>query len=886
MTEQASENIYRYWGKARPSGEGGPTCHLLPYHCLDVVVVGHTWWQASEVIRNRFMTTGKLDETEAKAWVLFFIAMHDLGKFDVRFQLKARDVALSLWDGFTSADSGQSRSYYHGDYSLYWFFQDLDERFQWANWLGNEERWDVWKPLIQSVAGHHGVIPDYPEGTLPAADGTVIVHDRQARLSFILSMETLLLKPAKLSLNDLPPACDLDFLAGFCAICDWLGSAEKNSKGEPRFSYVEEQDIPLDEYLESRLPIAEQMLAESGLIRQTTSKGGMRNLFPNYEARQVQTLVDDLPLQAGFTLIEAPTGSGKTEAALAYASRLLAKGLAESIIFALPTQATANAMLKRLIAISERLYENTNVVLAHGKARFQEVFIDLKKAGERQTAQDVKFEKEASVQCAQWLSLSRKRVFLGQIGVCTVDQVLISALPVKHKFVRSFGLGKSVLIIDEVHAYDSYMYGLLEAVLKRQRAMGGSAILLSATLPLHQRESLTSTWGGDVSLLKENDHYPLITHVADAAPSFFALPDQEQKTLEEHPKQVHIHCRELCDMQADEVLLTEIIQAAKAGANVVFICNLVADAQRFAKRLREISPIEVDLFHSRFRFKDRQFKEDAVLSSYGKEGPRKRGAILVATQVVEQSLDLDFDWMITQLCPMDLLFQRLGRLHRHERDRPEGFESAKCTVILPEAHDYQVHALIYGVKDAPNTRVLWRTEQLLATKGECVLSFPQAYRPMIERVYQETPWDDEPDEIQEAHELFETHMGVARSLARQIASSDTHFEDSDGRISSLTRDGEMSLNVVPVTGQGQKRCFLEGGNIAEIEEWRLLEEISLNTVPVPAAWEYGLPKAKEGVIYLPMIEIRSGLWQNEGKKYTWRYSVENGLERVKHESIK
>ncbi len=885
MPDQITGNFYRYWGKASPSEGSEALCHLLPYHCLDVVSVGQLWWQASETIRNRFMITANLNAPQAKAWVLFFLSLHDLGKFDVRFQLKAKDLALSLWSGFSSADSGQSSTYYHGDFSLYWFFQDLNERFQWDNWLGEDERWDIWNPLIQAVSGHHGVIPEYLEGSTPSAADVVITHDRQARLSFILSMETLFLKPVALSLEDLPPVFDVDFLAGFCAVCDWLGSAEKNTLGEDRFFYVEKPDIPLQDYFESRCPIAEQILAESGLIQKTTNKGGMRNLFPNYAPRQVQTLVDDLPQKPGFTLIEAPTGSGKTEAALAYASRLLAAGVAESIVFALPTQATANAMLDRLIKVSECLYEKSNLVLAHGKARFQKVFIDLKKVSADQSFQDLNFETEASVQCAQWLAQSRKRVFLGQIGVCTVDQVLISALPVKHKFVRSFGLGKSILIVDEVHAYDSYMYGLLEAVLKRQRAMGGSAILLSATLPLHQRESLLSAWGGDATVLKENDRYPLITHIADAASSFFPLSKQEQNRLEADPKQVKIHCRTLKEMKPDEALFNQVIQAAESGANVVLIFNLVAEAQHAAERLREMSDIAVDLFHSRFRFKDRQLKEETVLSAYGKGESRKRGAILVATQVVEQSLDLDFDWMITQLCPMDLFFQRLGRLHRHKRERPEGFESARCTILIPEDHDYQVHALIYGVKDAPNTRVLWRTEQLLSEKKETTLSFPQVYRPMIERVYQAEPWHDEPDEIQEAYAQFEIHMGVAWDCARRIASSDTHFDDSDGRVSSLTRDGEMSLNVVPVTGKGKKRCFLEGKALAEIEEWQLLEEINLNTVPVPASWEHYLPRTQEGVIWLPMTKIQSGLWRCEREKYTWNYSLANGLERIKHEPI-
>jgi CRISPR-associated endonuclease/helicase Cas3 len=174
-------------------------------------------------------------------------------------------------------------------------------------------------------------------------------------------------------------------------------------------------------------------------------------------------------------------------------------------------------MLKRLESIASVLFPggDANLVLAHGKARYNPDFITLQEVVRPHTAQA---HEEALVQCAEWLAQSRKRVFLGQIGVCTVDQVLISVLPVKHKFVRGFGIGKSVLIIDEVHAYDSYMYGLLAAVLEQQQTAGGSAILLSATLPYQQRQQLANTWQPKASLEMQAP-YPLITHLGSGSAS-------------------------------------------------------------------------------------------------------------------------------------------------------------------------------------------------------------------------------------------------------------------------------------------------------------------------------------------------------------------------------
>jgi len=483
------------------------------------------------------------------------------------------------------------------------------------------------------------------------------------------------------------------------------------------------------------------------------------------------------------------------------------------------------------------------------------------------------------VQCSEWLSQSRKRVFLGQVGVCTVDQVLISVLPVKHKFVRSFGLGKSVLIVDEVHAYDSYMYGLLEGVLKKQKQMHGSAILLSATLPHHQKKSLASAWGGMLEMAEDEEPYPLMTHVVQKKSTFFQLSKHEQESLEQTARQVDIDVVESSDMQFDDGLLDQVVQAAMVGANVVLICNLVADAQNTAMRLREFGEVTVDLFHSRFRFCDRRDKETTVLNDYGKGDHRKQGGILVATQVVEQSLDLDFDWMLTQLCPMDLLFQRFGRLHRHERLRPNGFESPRCSVIVPVDQDYALHKLIYGNRDAPNARVLWRTETLL--RQHSLLRFPDVYRPLIERVYQDEVWADEPESIQDEYERFESCEIATRATSLQLMNSHPNFEDSDSRVALLTRDGEMSLNVVPVAGQGKQRTLLDGQRVSAIDDWKLLEALSMNTVPVPASWKRkGLPQEKEGIVWLPMEKQEDQSWLYVNDKIALTYTVERGLERM------
>ena len=854
--------LFRYWGKAKPDREDGPQYHPLPYHCLDVAAVGQSWWDKSPFIRRAFAQDAP--EDHARAWVLFFLALHDLGKFDIRFQLKARNALESLRPDFdfSAVSTRDSESYYHGPAGYAWFAQGYQAIFGIPQ-IKNRTHFECWKEWLAAVAGHHGIVPRDGQGS--TIDGrfateTVKAHDRSARLEWFKALEELFLTPAGFSLQDIPlPASPL--LAGFCAVCDWLGS-----NAEPGFfEYDDKRHDILQDYWELRLPIAEKALAMTGLVQAPLHTGGFTTLY-EFKPREVQTLIDDLSPTPSLTLIEAPTGSGKTETALAYASRLLAAGLAENMIFALPTQATANAMLTRLEQVAGILFpEAANVILAHGKARYNPHFDALKQQAKHMTAQG---KESATMHCAEWLAQSRKRVFLGQIGVCTVDQVLLSVLPVKHAFVRGFGLGKSMLIVDEVHAYDSYMYGLLAEVLQRQRETGGSAILLSATLPYHQRQMLAQSWGGDV---EQTADYPLITQISvngQRAPSP-VLPEQEKPD----ERTVKLALYSAPDMLPDAVLLEEILAAARVGAKVAVICNLVADAQSVAQRLREQTTIPVDIFHSRYRFLDRQDKEEEVLQRYGKK--RKAGGrILVATQVVEQSLDLDFDWMVTQLCPMDLLFQRLGRLHRHKRQRPNGFESPRCIVLTADKDNYGGSEAIYC------KAILWRTQQLLQEHTE--LLFPNVYRPLIEQVYDEAPWKNEPEAITEA---LNEHLGRAMAnrheALRLVRTAINPFDDEDEKVTVLTRAGEMNLNVLLTTEDGQSSLSVLEAQLDQLEDWEQAEIVALHSVPVPASWRNDLPPAKDGPIRLPMHETENGLLRGETHTAHYIYSQDFGLIKEK-----
>ncbi len=867
MTEKL---YYKYWGKASSDNDSGASYHLLPYHCLDVAAVADQWWLHSSSLRRQFTQAMQVEtEGQAYSWVLFFVALHDLGKLDIRFQWKAKETAIELQPDLLENIRQVNTGYYHGDAGYAWFLYESKSYGFNSSIAAQASEW-----MIQ-VAGHHGVIPvnRQDKQQVSGVSPLLIARDWQARIDWISDLKQLF----SVDLNAIPENIP-QLIAGFCSICDWIGSSVEY------FNYETKSDITLKEYFDSRTDNAKHALKGFGILSQLTANNTLETLFPLYatdgslyKPRGLQTLTSKLSLEQNLTLIEAPTGSGKTETALVYAANLLHQGFADSIIFALPTQATANAMLDRLEAMAGNLFvEGANVVLAHGKSSFRlEKILDIHK----ETAQG---QEEATQQAMRWLTASKKRAFLGQIGVCTIDQVLLSVLPVKHKFVRSFGIQKSVLIVDEVHAYDSYMYGLLEAVLKRQYEAGGSTLLLSATLPQQQREALARSWGD--AKIEITKTYPLITQVyADKTSQSFQILDVSQLP---EPREVHLEAWVLADLQFTDDSLQEIITVAKQGVKVAVICNLVADAQDLAMRLKEragIDGIEVDLFHSRFRFIDRQQKEETVKALYGKDNAKRAvgGRILVATQVVEQSLDLDFDWMITQLCPVDLLFQRMGRLHRHARDkseRPINFAEPRCVVIVPEQEGkYGNSQYVYK-----NTRVLWRTEQFVSKSVSVI--FPEAYRDWIEQVYQDEAWQDEAPTMTATYEKYKDEVQfVAKITANMVTELQTKpLSDEDDRASTLTRDGEMSLTVLPVVEKSGKTYTLEGEWI-DGESKRYWEQVSLNSVCVPDTWKHLFVNAskKDGVIYLVMQKTEEDAWQVELEKDHLLYSVQQGLERKK-----
>ncbi len=378
-------------------------------------------------------------------------------------------------------------------------------------------------------------------------------------------------------------------------------------------------------------------------------------------------------------IMEAPMGEGKTEAAMLMTDRLFEMGVVDNFYFALPTMATSNAMferIKRMMANEAFFDKDASLVLAHGKRDLIKTFTQILTANPSE-GDDETENLSALKMCNEFFASSHKRSLLANAGVGTVDQAMSSVLGAKHHWVKLFGLSNSVLIIDEVHAYDAYMLRILERLLQWLRVLGTHVILLSATLTVQTRKDLIEAFSKRKieapSAIEENPFqaaeedpmaYPLITHVYREGDAYKTnlIPNDHMKDSERDVRFKWV-------TQKDQII-ESIVQFVQNGAQVCLILNTVGKAQEFFEILSQDSRIQNPLlFHSRFQLTDRNEIEETVESIFGKEGQAKRGEIghvLVATQVVEQSLDVDFDVMLSELAPIDLLLQRVGRLHRHQ----------------------------------------------------------------------------------------------------------------------------------------------------------------------------------------------------------------------------
>lgn len=669
----------------KSSIERGVPSHPAVYHMLDVAAVA-----------ERLIEPFDVDRRLREAMVLL-IALHDLGKISESFRRMLED--------------GTHQTFRHWELTEVLLFETDPH-------LGARLGGDPWvrQTLYAAVAGHHGRPSKRQLGGLlykgkrPRDYRLALEAIGTARVDAAATVEafcTLWPDAALGALTEDQAAALSWWLPGLCTAADWIGSNIRWF--EPEVAHVD-----LAEYLDRARIIAQRAVACAGLAGAETR--GTR-LF-DFALRPMQTACVDVALTEGpmLAVIEDETGAGKTEAALLLAQRMLLAGKGRGLFVALPTMATADAMFRRAAKVMGRLFGNrTTLTLAHGRAGLSVEFQDIVGAQVRS---------EDDVTCTDWLAESRRRALLADVGVGTVDQALLSVLPVRFQTLRHFGLSSKILIVDEVHELgEPYIGSELEALLRMHRAAGGSAILLTATLPMAQRMRLLSVYGG----MSDCRAYPALTVAGGAA-----VTDLPQAI---GPKgAIRVERLALAD-DAVEVLAGN----AGQGAACVWVRNAVDDAIAAVAALRERG-IEAQLLHARFALCDRKRIETEIVARAGKDGHGRAGFVVVGTQVLESSLDLDFDVMVSDLAPMAALIQRAGRLWRHMDLRPASSRPVPAPVLRvlspdPDAvtderwlHDVLDRgAYVYSAADQ------WRTARVLFDTAS--IEAPSGLRALIEAVH-------------------------------------------------------------------------------------------------------------------------------------------------------
>lgn len=380
----------------------------------------------------------------------------------------------------------------------------------------------------------------------------------------------------------------------------------------------------------------------------------------------------------GIIILEAPMGIGKTEAALCAVEQLAYKNRRNGLFFGLPTQATSNGIFPRIIdwlnSVKKDSEDTVSLRLVHGKAYLNDQFLSLAKGINMDDAED------GSIIVNEWFS-GRKTTSLDDFVVGTVDQFLMVALKQKHLALRHLGFSKKVVIIDEVHAYDAYMSQYLLEATEWMGAYRVPVVILSATLPEQKRYELIKSYmkGKGVRWNKtereeiekslKTSAYPLISY-------------NDGKKIHQVKEFEKTKNKRIRIMKLSDDHLIELINSATSDGGVVgIIVNTVKRAQELTRICSDIFGDDIQLLHSGFIATDRIKKENDLVHMIGKNAERPARKIIIGTQVIEQSLDIDFDVLISDLAPMDLLIQRIGRLHRHTIKRPIKHKEPVCYVL-------------------------------------------------------------------------------------------------------------------------------------------------------------------------------------------------------------
>ena len=675
---------------------------------------------------------------------VFLVALHDLGKFSSNFR------SMLLGQPYLGL-----RHWQHS----YRLLRDHDDMV--ASVIGGAR--EVRRILYAAVAGHHGGPPEHLEYRKYRDQARQIgVAASDASREAIAAIAALFPSASLENMSESEAQRLSWALCGLTVQADWIGS---NSE----WFVPKDPGIPIEDYWKQARGQAETAISKAGLHHTRPQRDGYVRVLPRTATpRPMQVAAADIALPEGsaLALIEDATGAGKTEAALILAARMMAAGMGDGLFFALPTMATSNAMLGRLESIAPRLFEGRpSLALTHGRARMNDLFLEIR-------GRDAS-DPGSGVSCGSWLADDRRRVLLADVGVGTIDQALLAVLPTRFNTLRLRALSRRILIVDEAHEFDPYMEAQLQGLLRFHAMLGGAAIIMTATLPLRMRGGYAEAFQKGLGIRRPRevlcDAYPMLSVIGNSVDSL--KPDPVPATRRDI---------EVLRLQDTDEAIALLKDGASRGAACVWIRNSVDGAIEAFVALRE-EGIDADLLHARFAVVDRLGREAALQARFGRDGTGRAGRILIATQVVEASLDLDFDLMVSDLAPVGSLIQRSGRLWRHmdlrpARERPVSGPTLHVLSPDPDRVDdssWLKRVLERGALVYPQD-MQWRTARVLFDSG--AIRAPDGLRELIEAVHGGDLMEV-PDALKEAEiETIGRRMSEAQQAFNQVLDAEDGYD--------------------------------------------------------------------------------------------------------------
>lgn len=794
---------------------------------------------------NRVMLCRALNASEEQLtdFIGYWASLHDIGKIECAFQCKDKNMYETLKENGLLAESVYANPIRHERTSrkileILWKTYGVDRRT---------------RHLFAGLIGAHH------QGKNGDAAGKFPEAWQRMQCEFELTMRRyftngVLWMPA---VSTEQKGAVSALLLGILILVDWIGSGEAFQDAEELLSRTEGKEI-------IRKRVA-RFLEDNGFLPTQVSWGErFTDVWPNIPEsgkRPLQETVEQFFRSTNkrirLLLLEAPMGEGKTEAGMYAALQMQKQWKKNGFYVAMPTAATSNQMVGRMRGLLEMHNLADTVRLLHAMAWLVDEQIPEKM---------VQHEDEREMR--SWLS-PVKRGLLAPYAVGTVDQAMLAATQVKYGVLRLLGLADKVLVIDEIHSYDVYMGEIIIRLLEWCNALEIPVVMLSATLPEDKKRVMLKAYDCPLSF----GGYPSITAVTEEKTSISrSVPASKRKT------DIRTELRPI--LNTPEKIAVLALNAVQEGGCICVLMNTVDDAQRVYSAMRGRLDGTLLLFHARFPAVRRDELEKECIRLFGKDkSQRPRRAIVVATQVVEQSLDVDFDGMITAVAPIDLILQRLGRVHRHEdTPRPAAFAEARAWVLIPE-HDgrFRADGCIY-----PEC-LLSRSIQLLEGKDRILL--PRDIAPLVQEGYSSTNLSEK--ELSAWLEMMAADsISGAKSRMLLLSHPDKAFspvEDDpvfgdDGEndyLSIKTRLGEASVRVALAEPELYQRLrasavFQNGKLCASVTCRSLAREIMENSVSIPAKKIKGKMSAlldiygDKLIAGLEILPGKSGVYQDPG----------------------